>query len=292
MEPSDDGKIYINYENFGSSKQQMQYRFYFREEGNTIYAGIRKSKTAAGVFWGMSGADMQLTIKLPADAQMIELNTLSGDISMKNVSAKEFRLSTASGDMKLYGIKADAMRASSLSGDMQVYQMQVDCMEIQSKSGDVSADDLRGEAVLLKGMSGDVNVNNAECKELSISSVSGDASGRNIQAEQMACTSTSGDSKMRGKFGRCRVESVSGDASLVAEQDMEASITSVSGDARIELHNGGRGYEAAYQTVSGELEVRYGGEHQYLAKNGHIEKGERGSRLYLKTVSGSMLISD
>ncbi len=292
VESSEDNSIQIHYENFGSVKQQMQYRFYFREEGDTIYAGIRKSRTAAGIFWGSFSPEMSLAVKLPAEAQMIELNTLSGSISMKGVQAKEFRINTASGNMKFYRIQADAMRSSTMSGDIQADQMEVRCLELQSKSGEVQADDIRGEAVLLKSMSGDVSVRHVDCQELSISSISGDSVGRNIKADQMACTSTSGDSEIQGEFVRCRVESVSGDATLTTSRDLEASISSVSGDVRLNLSNENRGFDVNYQTVSGELEVRYGGEHQYLTRNGRLEKGEKASRIYLKTVSGDMVISD
>lgn len=292
VEASEDDSIHIHYENLGSMKQCMQYRFYFREEGDTIYAGVRKSRTSAGIFWGTFSPEMKLTVKLPTTAQMIELNTLSGSVNMKNVQAGEFRVTTASGDIKLYRIQADAMRASAMSGSIQADQLNVKCLEVQSKSGDVRADDMTGEALLLKSMSGDVKISHVDCKELSVSSISGDATGRSIRAEQMACTSTSGDAEIQGEFQRCRVESVSGDATLTTGKDLEASVSSVSGDVRLNLSNEGRGFELNYQTVSGELEVRYGGEHQYLTRNGRLEKGERGSRVHLKTVSGDMVISD
>ena len=79
---------------------------------------------------------------------------------------------------------------------------------------------------------------------------------------------------------------------MTTSRDLEASISSVSGDVRLNLSNENRGFDVNYQTVSGELEVRYGGEHQYLTRNGRLEKGEKASRIYLKTVSGDMVISD
>lgn len=291
VEPSVDGRFHIDYQNYGSLKQQMQYRFYFREENDTIYTGVRKSKTAAGVFWENFSPTMELVVKLPVTAERVEIRTNSGDISMRGVTAKELRIGTSNGDQKIYRIKAEAMRASSISGDIQADQMDVTFLEIQTKSGDVNADDVKGEAILFRSTSGDVTVSHVDCRELSMSSISGDATGRGVQADQMACTSTSGDSEIQGNFIRCRVESVSGDATLTAGRDLDASVSSVSGDVELCLNNGGRGFELTYQTVSGELEVRYGNEHQHLTRKGQLQYGEKGSRIYFKTVSGDMKIS-
>lgn len=94
--------------------------------------GILKIAESRGV------SDLTLIIKIPKNIPSLSLGTVSGDISMKNVLAKEFIFNSISGDLIAENVRFPQTVAVTVSGDVQIENLEPGSLTVESVSGDIT----------------------------------------------------------------------------------------------------------------------------------------------------------
>lgn len=243
LEPSEDGKLHIEYRNDLEEKYRQLCSFYYYEKNGVFHAGVKVREAERKVkFFGriltMSGSfswgedDLSLQVKVPSEMPRLSFTTSSGDVRMDRISVGNLQGKTASGDVKVMGVRTEELRISATSGDLELEDVKVKKADLSTASGDIEAD-VCADTVTFSTASGDINAI---------------TSGNPIQAD---------------------MNSVSGDIRLDMEllSGMETTVNTVSGDIGIRWQGRrqkvGRGSyrfgdgssKVKVNTVSGDIEI-------------------------------------
>lgn len=254
LAPSSDDQFHIYYECHGTERQKAQYQFYFREEGDIIYAGIRKIKTISGLFASLAAPSISLNVYIPPSMTEITAETVSGDID-----ADRFRV--------------PALHLSSTSGDISCDRTDTQLLEVRSTSGDIDEDHLYTAKLLTSTVSGDITVDAARFDSCELSTVSGDIE-MNIRSDSTVSINT-----------------VSGDVDLYLYAGIQGSIGTVSGDIEMNLESTHAGFSIDCSTVSGDIEIGHNASSQHYRRGAHAEiEGEGCYELALSTTSGDITV--
>ena len=291
MSASRDGQFHIYYENNGSTRQKMQFRFYFRQEGDTIYTGVRKSRTMTGLFNTFGSPDISLEVEIPS--------------SMTDIQA-----STVSGEMKVDGLGNPQVSLSTTNGDMTVSHMNCERLELGTVNGDIDVDCIRAGYLKFNSTSGDYSGSSVDCQHIEFVTTSGDLELSSTSAPTCHISTVSGDADINGKFGFCKVNTISGDIELNNQYAMEVKLNTVSGDITLYPSNAisGKintvsgdvdfdtrrltcGLHVDFSTVSGDLDINCPCNAQHFSRGGSIDLPGEGSYLVsVGTTSGDITI--
>ena len=184
------------------------------------------------------GNDGKITLTLPEGcAPDLNVRTLSGDISLEDVSAGEVTVNSTSGDISVDGVEATALTASTTNGELKVdlpEELTLERVELRTTSGDVEAR-LNARRCKAQCMSGDVTLE-----------------GRIREAE---VASVSGDVNLRADVEQVNVKSVSGDVDVTCDSEELREITaqSTSGDVDVRLPSGVRCICLNTKSLSGDV---------------------------------------
>lgn len=331
IRPSFDNNFALNYNNEGSLKQKMMYRFFGNQKGDTFYGRVFHENGIGKFFSFSSQPDIVIDISLPKNMDLVEIKGLSGDIESRGASADEIKINTASGDVLIEHSNCKNIDISSLSGDIDTDSINCGYISLVSKSGDVSvknvlinksivkslsgsidiknlkgldvyADtasgdieimDIAAEDVKLATNSGDIEFNNGTMKSLTVNTTSGDVTASSITTERIDASSISGDIELRSKTNYINSRSTSGDISIINESVMHGDINTISGEVDIRIKSVSNGYKANVSTLSGEIELRLLSENYCSQpRNGTHIVGNGASEIKVKTMSGDICISD
>lgn len=326
IEPSDDGRIYVEYKNSMSGKYQRLYRFYQREENGVFYAGVKAKETQKMVkFLGrtvtvsgplFSGRDnsILLLVKVPAGLPGLVFHTTSGDVQINGIRVGSLMGKTKSGDIEMEQTAPEKLDLSALSGDLALYDVKAREVKLTTTSGDVKIRTLKAESLYAMTSSGDIELTGAtELKEGELITSSGDIDAEGIVAETLSCTTTSGDIEADAGSRVLRCSSTSGDIEAVAigpykennrilqcntiSGDIEATasgtamqvdLTTVSGDVQLDMELV-RGMDVNANTMSGEIEITWQGNRHNVGKGRHCY-GDSSNKVNVSTVSGKIEI--
>ena len=305
LEPSDDGRIYVEYKNNMSIKYRMYYSFYQREENGVFYAGVEvretqkkisflgRTVTVSGPLFSGKYNAIQLSVKVPAGLPGLVFHTTSGDVQVGGIKVGSLRGETKSGDIEMEETESEKIDLSALSGDLALDDVKAKDVKLTTTSGDVRISALKAEKLYTMTSSGDIEMDgDTEVKEGELISSSG-----NIDAEEgfvtdtLSCTTTSGDIEVKsgGRFLQCN--STSGDIEAVfigpiyKEADTDGvrrilQCNTTSGD--IEAATSGTAIQADLNTVSGsvqlDMELARGMEARVNTMSGEIEITWQGNR--------------
>ncbi len=119
----------------------------------------------------ITAAEKAMTVK-----GNLEALTVSGEISVRNVTADQASVKTTSGDITLQDLDVSSLSCQSISGEIEMKNCQSKGdMTVESTSGDLVLTNCRTDATLtLHTVSGDVTENNTSAKTREFHSVSGD----------------------------------------------------------------------------------------------------------------------
>lgn len=264
VDRSPDDQVHVYFEDSESERQRLKFRFYFRQEGNTVYTGIRKAKTASSFWSNISlGGEVRIVVQIPgADAEV-----------------EEVRISTVSGEQKVSGIVAGKICLESVSGDLGITGGSCVIFTANTKSGDIEAKNFFGARGTVETVSGDISVD------------------WYIQTNKVKTTSGDVDLKIQSA-GTLEASSVSGDLQVQVIGTLKtADISTVSGDVDLDVSEGGPGQTIFWKTVSGDLKVRDRHFQQTgSGRSGRVERekaigGTACSETKISTVSGDITIS-
>lgn len=325
VKPSMDNKINVNYVNNGNERQQQMYEFYSYQEGDTVFAGLKKVGKSV-FFFNFNLNTIRITIELPEKMNSIQIKTASGniqvedtngtritldnasgdidikrvisndiqiktatgDVDLRDVNSKQLAAKTMSGDANASNITADNFLFKSTSGDVDVKNTKVTIFDTSSMSGDINLTNINADECKVRSTSGDVDVNCLTTKHSDISSTSGDVDLTNVSGEGIRATSTSGEVTIDITAKQCHVSSKSGDVDIKCNGDVNLESSSTSGNVKVHLRNDGNGYRVNSRTTSGEFYINYGEDRRRNLKTGTYTYGNEGSQLELSSVSGDI----
>lgn len=192
----------------------------------------------------------RVTVRLPREwCADINIHTSSGDVDIRDVSARRVVCDSSSGDVHVSGVAGlETLRVNTASGDIEA---------------EAAEDGARLEEAALKTMSGDVYFSGA-CRVGRFTSVSGDINVEGVQ-EEAQMKSTSGDIKLHQwetGLRRATLQSVSGDITVRLPENtmgVVATTHSVSGDCRCDSFlpaQQGERLEVSAHTVSGDIRIQ------------------------------------
>jgi DUF4097 and DUF4098 domain-containing protein YvlB len=145
-------------------------------------ARLLKIKTDDGSISVADGKDVSgisMIIKVPKATQELVIATVSGDVLMKNVSAKEFSFNTISGNLTAENSHFEKTNGITVSGDIEIESAISNEVKFESISGDVTLKlpPTQKSKFTLKSISGDIENTRASTEgaaEVRINTTSGD----------------------------------------------------------------------------------------------------------------------
>ncbi|SHE93864.1 DUF4097 and DUF4098 domain-containing protein YvlB [Marinitoga hydrogenitolerans DSM 16785] len=115
------------------------------------------SKILGFSFNSFSHGDAKL--KINNDIIDLNINSVSGDITLNDVSLEKLFLKTVSGDINIYNSKIKHLEYNSTSGDIETSNSIIDFIKVKTVSGDCEIDYLNSDfACSIKTVSGDIDL--------------------------------------------------------------------------------------------------------------------------------------
>ena len=107
-----------------------------------------------------NGVDnLEVRIEIPNSfTQDISVLSLTGDVTVENLSANIINVTTTSGEIIMNAIKADAVNLASISGDTEVREASITTLNGKSVSGEIKIDSRSTAMAKLKSISGDIRL--------------------------------------------------------------------------------------------------------------------------------------
>ena len=185
-----------------------------------VYGGELRIREKMGTRIFHSGMDLKL--ELPADTANLEVNVVSGDLTMDHIQLEKLTFRSTSGDLEVRHGSAGECRIRTASGDAY----------------------LRLDAV----------------RRLDAEQISGDLDIKCIHAGELQCTCQSGDidAEIGERFERISFKTVSGDISLrVSDRhNIFADLQALSGSVDSTVRSVPDGCPVTVRTISGDIRLR------------------------------------
>ena len=205
-----DGESLLSFENvlLKTSSGDLDFRAEMQNSGN----GMLNMQTISGnvTMAGVSGVP-------------IELKTTSGDIlAMNSTPAQSIRLASTSGHVKVMQVtmaEDGVLSADVSSGEIELSNVRVGTMKLEITSGDIElsnvmvAGELRAET-----NSGDIEIKRSDAGSLYLETTSGDVEAELLTGKMFEVDTTSGDKRYPASDrdgGLCKVKTTSGDVDIV-----------------------------------------------------------------------------
>lgn len=145
-------------------------------------ARLLKIKTEDGsvsISDGRDVSNLSLMLKVPKNTQSLILNTVSGDVMLKNISVKEFGFNSVSGDLRAENVHFEAVRGGTVSGDVEISSNDPTEVKFESISGDIKLKlpTVQKSKFTLKSVSGEIQNSHPSTEgphEVMVKTTSGD----------------------------------------------------------------------------------------------------------------------
>lgn len=291
VQKSSDGKLNLNYENNGNEKQKEMYEFYSYKEGNTVYAGIRRSGKAATLF-NIRTYSIHIYVEVPEQMGNVNIKTASGSIELSDIESERVTAVAASGDVTASYMKVKYLSLKSSSGNVAARYITAEIVDNSSLSGDLEIVNLKASECKIRTISGSISINDFTVNNADVGSTSGGVKLSQVIGDGLRVTSTSGSVSADINVKRCHASSKSGNIEVRCSGDIKLESNSISGGVNITLKNYGNGYSICSKTVSGTLGINYDNKHQRNLRTGTYTYGNQGSEMNLSSVSGNIHVSD
>lgn len=322
-------QLLLQYVNNGNERQKQLFEFYSYREGDTVYAGIRRVGRSVFMMSAMAKT-LSIYVEIPDNMKLVQLktansdievtncladiiamNSASGNLRIKDTKTKECQLKTASGSVNLSNVVSDKLKAQSLSGNVTVDDTEAKNGFIKSSSGHVKGNHIHVDIMNCTALSGamclnhvttgeckirntggNVEINELQMRNMDVSTVSGELKLSKVAGEGLSASSTSGDVCLDVDVKQCYAGTKSGDVDVQVNGDILLEAENTSGNVNVHLKNNGNGYCVNSHMTSGRMYVDYGEEHSRNLKSGTYVYGNQGSEMTLSTVSGDIYIKE
>ena len=214
-----DVEIYCNYKKYAPEVSVSGSTLYIESTKNgisffphptgyscTVIVYVPQKKDFDEISIKSTSGDVRIERPLSAES-LIKLSMTSGNItSEKGLFSDEVVVHGTSGDITLYNVDADDFKASTSSGEIQVTKFTGGTGILHSTSGKIRADNFASEYAEFKCTSGDITVMKLDCDYFDAQSTSGNVilELKNAPAASSSVECTSGEIEvylpMRAKF--------------------------------------------------------------------------------------------
>lgn len=121
-----------------------------KQEGTTLTLHEPDNEAARG---------LEVNIEIPASlVGTFDIATVSGDLSFENLQAKELSLKTVSGDMTLNQVTAETLEIAGVSADLKATNCEIKNVSGKTVSGDVEFSSQKPAGFDLVTVSGDIKM--------------------------------------------------------------------------------------------------------------------------------------
>lgn len=135
--------------------------------------------------------ELEMRIEVPSSFRSeIDVLSISGDISIENLSANNLVAKTTSGETVISAAKVDSVTLVTVSGDMRVYDSAISSLNSKSVSGEIDIDSRGTSDVKLKSVSGNIKLKlpMTDSFRFNLKSVSGDIKTVHTDKKDSAAT--------------------------------------------------------------------------------------------------------
>lgn len=102
--------------------------------------GLAKVSSESGSITIAEGRDVKkfkILIRVPKNTENLNVESISGNFSMKNLKVKDFEFTTISGEIDAENVNLESTKGKTVSGDIDIQNLQDGPMKIESISGDI-----------------------------------------------------------------------------------------------------------------------------------------------------------
>lgn len=172
IKKSEDDKIRVNYNNYGSPNQQLAYKFDCYTKGDTMFVKVFKQYGNANFFRTLISPPIDIEVFVPENFCNLNAKTASGRISCEDIKADKAELYNVSGSINVARSSFDELTADLISGSVHIDGVCADSICSKSVSGSIKVN-ADATDVKLVTTSGSVKLEGSNFKNIKSTSVSG-----------------------------------------------------------------------------------------------------------------------
>lgn len=154
FERASDGKVRVE------SRRDAQIEETVGVKNGTLTVRQKQVKKGVNIGIDLSREDDRLTIYLPqSEYDELTVQTVSGDVKLDGLTAKDASLESVSGELELKGlIAADKLTVNTVSGDVELDRCDAGAISIETVSGEVEGTLLTPKAFDVHTISGEIEL--------------------------------------------------------------------------------------------------------------------------------------
>lgn len=184
--------------------------------------------------------EMQIDLFIPKGySENMKIDSSSGNVKADPLNLKALDINTFSGDIKLKDVTAEAVNLETSSGNITSGNIEAKDIEINSFSGDNDFKSMKAEKLYIENSSGNLSFGTVEAEEINGSTFSGDITADEIKSEEVDMNTSSGNITIEGAtVKKLKCETFSGDIIFDNTTLNDSEIDSSSGNVKIKLLEG------------------------------------------------------
>ena len=174
---------------------------------------------------GIIGRERTMVLRLsPSLADKLAVETVTGNLSAKDLYFSVLDFSAVSGDIDARGLKGPDISVTAVSGKVELEDVEGRAFYSSVVSGDLTLRDaVFEESMDISAVSGNVRLHESDAPDIRVETVSGDIEGEILTDKQFRVQSLAGDVDVPNSFGDddFRAETVSGNVEIEVVQKAE-----------------------------------------------------------------------
>lgn len=168
------------------------------------------------------------------ELKKLDIDTFSGKIELKDVTADKVSLETSSGDISAGNIKADDLKINTFSGNNYYKSIDAQKVYFESSSGDISLGSVNTEVIEGDTFSGHINAKEVKSKDGKFTTSSGNVIINYAEFKKVICDTFSGDVKFESaELNDTQIETSSGNVAISLLEDAEFKLDADSSSGNI-----------------------------------------------------------
>lgn len=202
--------------------------------------------------------EMQIDLFIPKGyRESMNIDSASGNVIADPLNLKELDINTFSGDIKLKDVSAETVNLETSSGNIYAGIVQADDIKINSFSGNNDFKSIKAERVYIDNSSGDLSLGTVEAEEVTWNTFSGDIDADSVISDNVELSSSSGHIRIEGStVGKIKCETFSGDITVNNAALNDSVIDTSSGYVTIGLLEGSE-FSLVADSSSGKVSCNF-----------------------------------
>ena len=241
-----------------------EYKIYVKQNGSVL--DIYQEPKSGLSFTQSSG---YINITAPNGVKVVNVNAISGDVSIKGLDLEKANIKSVSGDVTASSANISNAELKTTSGDVKMQDLSLGNMNVSSISGDISSKAVKTSLFSVKSTSGDIGIYDIKCEKVDVSTISGD-----IKIDRTTCPLV-------------KTKTTSGDTSALLSGVRELYNATISGDITIYLDSDLKKNSYHFSSVSGEIEIEG---FARARKSLDMNNSDAPADITVKTTSGDVVI--